>query len=642
MSDSDANQNPTLDRTWADDDDRAFVSFSLNPVQSFIEAARSVRDLWSGSYLLSYLVFRAMGPILDARDKAPDDYGLVFPAVADLPLCQPRDRQGTSDNLLMPCIPNKFIAVAPADQAEALAAKCENACHKAWRKIAGAVKDFLEKPIAGLPHSESWDADRWKSQVESFFEVRTAVLRWREAGRNALKEWVSPVPEDSSLWAPRTELLARLLDAKRSVRHVPAYFPEEGPVPQKCTLLGTYEQMGPAKLKESAEFWRAFSTESHHGTRTDRKERLCAVSLVKRFAWPAFFAEEFRLNPTDRRFPDTATIAAARWLCHGEPLNPDDVWRKEGRWSGQWLHWKTQDEGEDDGEKPMPCRVWKMIGAKKSDPNHPRLPTYYAVLMLDGDEMGKWIQGRYKPKDGQQRPLGAVIQATISRALGRFAVHQVRGIVEGPDDHHGTLVYAGGDDVLAMLPTETVLKCALSLSNAYQNNWPTDELNAATDATVSAGIAVAHHKEDLRFVLDAARRAEKAAKAGGRNALALTICRRSGEHSTAMVPWDLVGRLVNLVDFFRRGASDRWAYALRAELPGLEDVPPEGFDAEARRLVARMDDTDMRERLGNWVDDFLKEYRKSMQEKGRGESEIRRDFVTLCQSASFLARGRDD
>ena len=33
---------------WRDDDDMAFVSFFLGPVQSFIEAARSVRDLWTG------------------------------------------------------------------------------------------------------------------------------------------------------------------------------------------------------------------------------------------------------------------------------------------------------------------------------------------------------------------------------------------------------------------------------------------------------------------------------------------------------------------------------------------------------------------------------------------------------------------
>ena len=42
----------------------ALLLFSLSPVQSFIQAARSVRDLWTGSTLLSWLTFQAMEPVL--------------------------------------------------------------------------------------------------------------------------------------------------------------------------------------------------------------------------------------------------------------------------------------------------------------------------------------------------------------------------------------------------------------------------------------------------------------------------------------------------------------------------------------------------------------------------------------------------
>src|SRR5256885_11974945 len=46
----------------------------------------------------------------------------------------------------------------------------------------------------------------------------------------------------------------------------------------------------------------------------------------------------------DRRklkFSDTATVAAKKWLKSGEPLNWRD--QKDPLWSGQWLHWPTQD-----------------------------------------------------------------------------------------------------------------------------------------------------------------------------------------------------------------------------------------------------------------------------------------------------------
>jgi len=42
------------------DADKAFLAFSLGPVQSFIESAVSLRDLWSGSYILSWLTWHAM------------------------------------------------------------------------------------------------------------------------------------------------------------------------------------------------------------------------------------------------------------------------------------------------------------------------------------------------------------------------------------------------------------------------------------------------------------------------------------------------------------------------------------------------------------------------------------------------------
>ena len=43
----------------------AYLCFALGPVQPFIRAARSVRDLWSGSALLSWLAFQAMSPVIE-------------------------------------------------------------------------------------------------------------------------------------------------------------------------------------------------------------------------------------------------------------------------------------------------------------------------------------------------------------------------------------------------------------------------------------------------------------------------------------------------------------------------------------------------------------------------------------------------
>src|SRR5262249_9195923 len=127
------------------------------------------------------------------------------------------------------------------------------------------------------------------------------------------------------------------------------------------------------------------------GSRVGRTERLCAVSLVKRFAWPAFFAPRLDRNPQDRRFADTATVAASRWLKEPPALDPADVWEKEKKWSGRWLPWRSPNQ--DPEEQPVPGWVWDRIQEKKRKQEAP--PAYFAVLMIDGDEMGKWLRGEH-------------------------------------------------------------------------------------------------------------------------------------------------------------------------------------------------------------------------------------------------------
>ena len=58
-------------------------------------------------------------------------------------------------------------------------------------------------------------------------------------------------------WQHRLELCARLLAAEKNVAHFPklATYQSGENVPPNCSLFGSFEQMGPADLKQSAEFW---------------------------------------------------------------------------------------------------------------------------------------------------------------------------------------------------------------------------------------------------------------------------------------------------------------------------------------------------------------------------------------------------
>ncbi len=105
-----------------------------------------------------------------------------------------------------------------------------------------------------------------------------------------------------------------------------------------------------------------------------------------------------------------------------------------------------------------------------------------------------------------------------------------------------------------------------------------------------------------------------------------------------VVGWDQVDALQDLVDDFLRGISDRWAYRLRAELPTLQALPEPAFRAELMRLLNRLEaGRQARDAFRDRVTSFWSGYQQRWTDSGTS----RADLVTLCQSASFLARGRD-
>jgi CRISPR-associated protein Cmr2 len=405
--------------------------------------------------------------------------------------------------------------------------------------------------------------------------------------------------------------------------------------------------MGPAEFDQNRKFWEALSGAAGLGAPLRARETFSGVALTKRLALPVHLATELGVRP-DRHFPDTATVAARPWLKATGLL--DAV--REG-WNGQWLHWRSPDEDQD--ERPVPPALWNRIRAAREAGGWP--PAYLAVLTMDGDQMGQWLRGDQNPPLSHaihpdlvkyfaqvgasdhlhaKRPVGPALHAAISEALTNFAMRITPGIV---NRHKGELIYAGGDDVLALLPTETAIACAEELQRAfrgiYSNSAPGylfedghSRLVMGPCATLSAGVAVVHHKEDLRVALDFAREAERVAKRRGRDQLHLFIARRSGEQSGVSLRWGECAAMSRALSAFLGGASDRWLYRLRSVLPAL---PREAFDSELRRHLGRAEE-ETRAALQPLVDEDV----------FRAEDRAPRDTVMLWQAASFLARGREE
>ncbi|MBI5514311.1 MAG: type III-B CRISPR-associated protein Cas10/Cmr2 [Deltaproteobacteria bacterium] len=669
----------------------ALLSLSLGPVQSFIEASRTLRDLWSGSLLLSTLLFESLVPVLE--DVGPQ--ALVYPSLRGVPVVDrwlhetgrvPKGLfshdERSQERLRIPALPNRFLALVPDELATGLADRCKSALSNAWERIAGAVYDGLAERGGrwGTRHP-GWD-QRWDDQVRSFWEVKATVLHRKElqqdrglyeallgvgADADAARVWalVDAFPpawrpsyyqaQGAGTWPMDLAVSARLHASAREVSPPRSEAPE-GPVPPKCTLLGDLEQVGPAMLDHSRSFWEsAVRDVSFGGFRLRPGERLSAVGLLRRFWIPLYLARKWGFSSEETRLADTATVAAVRWLEAAPALKPDQTRRNHGTWNGQWLL-DDEELSAVDPEDPLDDdRCPEAIAAvlrRKREVQGPA-PRYLAALLMDGDHLGRWLRGELgpyvrealhpralswleslapsDPRVGEalnaRRPMSPSLHAALSDALLRFATEDVPAIVER---HRGELVYAGGDDVLALLSLDDVLPCARALREAYRA-----EERMGSKATVSAGVAVFHARSSLRGALEAARRAERRAKDAGRNALALAVARRSGEHTTVVTAWGEESARCKLLEAvqtaFREGATDRWVYALRREVPSLGTLPREAFCAELRRHLGRAElSATLRERLTAPVLALWKSHPGSQEE-----------FCVLLQSMSFLARGRE-
>src|SRR6266404_2431359 len=193
---------------------------------------------------------------------------------------------------------------------------------------------------------------------------------------------------------------------------------------------------------------------------------------------------------------------------------------------------------------------------------------YYALLLADGDNMGKAID-----------TIGEISRhRELSRELATFAKAVSKIIIT---DHKGSLVYAGGDDVLAFLPLHTVLQCARQLSEAFAERlkgFAIEESGRRYQPTLSVGIVLAHHMEPLQDALTLVREAERAAKSvEGKDALAVILSKRSGSDRTIRGSWQRKGS---------RNALDH--RLLRFAQLHLAEAIPDGAAYELRDLYLRL------------------------------------------------------
>jgi CRISPR-associated protein Cmr2 len=525
------------------------LHFTLGPVQSFVSQARRTRDFWAGSFLLSWLSGVAM--------VATETLGgtIEFPIPPDGYLKRIRGEGDHSFKPRIGAIPNRFKASIPDDFGPEQAVQVAEAVRLAWMVLGWKVWGF--DGLADLAESHDTLQPLWERQHRHFWDI-TWVITENNADAAALdrrKNWRSHIPP------PEPGVKCHLMEGLQE--------------------LSAIEDMTKAGNKRRKEFWevvRGLIAAGGKGKNDlGEKEMLCAVAYVKRRFAHVFdelnetipLGEEKRLTLKGWKLapgmPSVSYMAAVQWLeklvteanlsqlqaLHTLAL---EAGAEHGEWTTrircleQAIAKKPQDEQAEtrrcialDGniffkhvqESPTSYELeedetravghWLDVFRKEHDTfAKTPLSPFYAVLMMDGDNLGQHMSQK-----ANQNPIALALNAFTEAAA-------VPKIVA---EHNGMLIYAGGDDVLALLPLEDALACAAALRKQYADCFQASGI----PTTLSGAIIFAHVKTALGEVLRQAHTVlDEVAKDGaGRDAIAVRVLKPGGEHLTWARPWDV-------------------------------------------------------------------------------------------------------
>jgi hypothetical protein len=125
----------------------------------------------------------------------------------------------------------------------------------------------------------------------------------------------------------------------------------------------------------------------------------------------------------------------------------------------------------------------------------------------------------------------------VSERLKLFAERVARTVA----CHNGFVIYAGGDDLKALLPLEDALPCAIALKQAWRDTFAASSDPDIQSASISAAIVYAHKRVVLRWVMEEVQSLldDIAKEANGRASLAIRVMRQGAEHIHWVSAWRL-------------------------------------------------------------------------------------------------------
>jgi len=431
--------------------------FTIGPVQSFIRQARKTQDLWAGSFILSYLTFKAVEVLI----KEFSSTVIIYPDLQ----AHPWILQEKSTEIVRPTIPNRFVAILPETDPGRLQ-KLGKACSEAVKTLLKNWSEYMLERI-GLKDDTSvkrvferqlnsafayyWiafplpEAKNGKKDYESALELIETYLELSkvEKARKLIKFAKSSEtlykPNIGTLYEYMYSYLEKALAARKTLRD--KVFGEPEPSNEKiadkstrverCHMCG--ERNAAIFRRDSDLYW--YDEEKFEWRKREnvdigfkyvqRNEAICSVCLIKRFLHK-ILSREIKNFPPDYSFPSVADVAVADFeeeiieKTSGE-LNsfekviekiheksdisykitsiPRIVQKKEKFIEGEWFYETSLNK--DVIKRSLGVEVDERVIEEARqrlkdlrDAIGKKPCPYYAFIAIDGDHMGKWLAGK--------------------------------------------------------------------------------------------------------------------------------------------------------------------------------------------------------------------------------------------------------
>lgn len=570
---------------------KQYFHFTLGPVQSFVGQARRTRDFWAGSFLLSWLSGIAMQSVISQKgmiifpEKDPDFLSAIK---GDEDYFRKKEKDAKTkgiefkDKPKQGGIPNRFKAKVNTNFN---AQQVIDDVQKAWQALASLI---YEEEIADYALKETKAI--WDRQIESFWEISWVLVSDKNDSSclDRRKNWrIHYLPDEAGIkcslmgdWQELSGIEGVGTEENNSRK---AFWANVFKTKHKT--VADYREgeflcaISYIKRRFIQHFDRKFKISNTVNTEWlqsvygwELKNEVPSVYYMAAANWWAtilktcsednqpllidFFKAAIETNPSSnttqrlcQRNEYNSTIK-----CIEESIEENNAilssvivnscsqlgaeFKKELSGIDAILLYKSalsnpnnfpyQNEQGEMHLNPQAERTLKALGELiKSfaigDPS-----PFYAILMMDGDSLGKQMGDIKK-------------QIYITRALSVFT-GKVGDIVS---NNNGFLIYAGGDDVLALLPHENALDCAATIRQYYEYCFDkvsseAKKENIDIEYSISAAILYSHINtplsnalHDIHHLLDDIAKAQT-----GRNALAVQVRKQSGINLTWAKPWD--------------------------------------------------------------------------------------------------------